>query len=260
MKYIPFLLILALGIISCKENYELEVNCVPTHLHNGVIAYYPFINGSLDDESAQSNNLTNTTNAAPTTDRNGNANCAYRFDNSQTDEEFLTTSNTGFLNRLDEFSISIWFESIDTSRDGAIYEVLLGRGDEGRCPNRRGEWSIGLYDCRRPVFGHNNSVWAKPILGDPIYECEKEVIAWTGAWHHVVVIRDGEESKIYVNGNLEQSRSGNGGCPNLHLAEDVGDLFIGSYYTGKIDDILIYNRELSQAEVSELYALAPCCQ
>jgi hypothetical protein len=59
---------------------------------------------------------------------------------------------------------------------------------------------------------------------------------------------------------LNGTKSGNGACSNLHLAQDIGDMFIGTAYTGRIDDILIYNRELSALEVTELFNLEPCCQ
>lgn len=159
------LLTLVIGILSCVDDDEFKVDCLPTNLQNGVIAFYPFNEGSLIDESTNSNNITNPTTANPTADRNGNSNCAYQIDNSLTSEEFLTTSNSNFLNNLDEFSVSIWYEPMDTTRSGGSFEVLLGRGEEARCPDRRGEWSIGLYDCRRAVFGHNNSVWANTITG-----------------------------------------------------------------------------------------------
>jgi hypothetical protein len=109
------------------------------------------------------------------------------------------------------------------------------------------------------VFGHNNSVWANIITGFP-NGCQEEVVALTDKWHHVVATKNGDEYNIYFNGNLDESSSGNANCSNLHLAEDIGDMFIGSKYTGKIDDILIYNRELSESEVTALFELEPCCQ
>lgn len=251
-------LILAIGIISCDRDNEIKIDCLPTNLQNGLIAFYPFTDGSLDDASANSNNITNPTTATPSTDRNGNMNCAYQFDNSRTDEEYLTTTNSNFLNGLDEFSVSIWYEPMDTTRYPGMYEVLLNRGDEQRCPDRRGEWSVGLYDCRRAVFGHNNSVWAN-LSGFP-NSCQGIIVALTDKWHHVVATKNGDEYKIYFNGNLDNSASGKASCRNLHIAEDIGDMFIGSNYTGRIDDIMVYNRELSQSEVTELYGLEPCCQ
>lgn len=75
-----------------------------------------------------------------------------------------------------------------------------------------------------------------------------------------VAVQNRADYKIYFNGILNESASGNASCNNLHIAEGIGDVFIGSKYSGKIDDILIYNRALSQSEVPELFELEPCCQ
>jgi len=246
------------GIFGCGDDDNLTLDCLPVNLQNGVIAFYPFNDGSLDDESSNSNDLSNSTTAAPSSDRNGNTFCAYEFQNNQTSVEFITTTNTSFLNNLDAFSVSIWYEPLDTNRNVGFFEVLLGRGSDGHCPDRRGEWSVGLFDCRKAVFGHNNSVWARG--SNLTNSCQEEVVALTDQWHHVVATKDGDEYKIYFNGMLNDQDIGNANCTNLHLAEDIGDLFIGSRYTGKVDDILIYDRALSAAEVTALFELEACCQ
>lgn len=253
--------ILMLAVLGCtKDTLDVfDVNCLPNNLQNGVIAFYPFNDGSLHDQSSNNNDVVNQTMAKPSQDRNGNPNCAYAFDNSKANEEYLTTTNTEFLNGLDEFSISVWYQPIDTTRAGGEFESLVSRGNETRCPNKRGEWSVSLYDCRRAVFGHNNSVWANTVTSFS-RGCEGEVAALTGKWHHVVGIKNGDNYKIYFDGHLDESDNGNANCTRPYLAEDIGDLFIGSSYTGKIDDILIYNRELSQAEIAELFELASCCE
>lgn len=258
MKYlICILLFIILSLQGCKKD-EFNVDCLPTNLQSGVIAFYPFNSGSINDESNHGNDLVNTTNANSTGDRDGNSNCAFEFDNFPVRSEFLTASNSAFLNNMSTFSVAFWYEAIDTSIQGSNLEVLVGRGEGLKCPDRKGEWSIGLYDCRRPVLGHNNSVWLSPITSP--YNCLGEIVLLTHNWFHVVAIKNGDSYKLYFNGLLNAEGSGNGGCTNLHLAEDIGDFFIGKDFNGRLDDILIYNRELSANEVDELYNLEPCCK
>ncbi|MDF1694961.1 MAG: hypothetical protein P1U56_03980 [Saprospiraceae bacterium] len=247
-----------LFIVGCGDD-ERNLECLPSNLQSGIIAAYTFNGGSLTDDSSNSNDLVNTTSANAATDRNGNQKCAFQFDNRTTNAEFLTTTNTTFLNNLDDFSISIWYQPIDNTRDGGIYEVLLGRGEEGRCPDRRGEWSVGLYDCRRAVFGHDNSVWAKTVTGFSD-GCQGEVEELTDKWHHVVAIKKGDTYTLYFNGNLDDTVNGDANCGNPYSAQDIGDLFVGSNYTGKVDDIIIYDRVLTQVEVTTLFELEPCCE
>lgn len=256
-----FLLILTIGIFSCADDEEVfQINCLSTNLQNDVIAFYPFNNGSLADQSSNGNILNNSTTASSTTDRNGNLTCAYQFDNSQGDNEFLTTTSTNVLNGLNQFSISIWYQPMDSLRDGGDFEVLLSRGDGTSCPNKNGEWSVSLYDCRKAVFGHDNSVWAEEITDISTVGCEGEVIELTDKWHHVVAVKNNDDYKIYFNGNLNETATGDANCTNFNAANDIGDLFIGKRYTGKIDDVIIFNRAITQSDVTELYELDGCCQ
>ncbi len=260
-KYTYFLFFLALLHWQCAKDTGLSTNsCLPSNLQKDLLAFYSFGNGQIHDDTNEDNDLFNTTTAQPTTDRNNNADCAFEFDNRNANqEEFLFTDLSTFMNQLSTFSIALWYQPIDTTRGAGSYEVLINRGETFRCPDRRGEWSIGLYDCRRAVFGHNNSVWATELV--PSAEvCQPEVNAQTGKWHHLVATKDGNNFQLFFNGVLDSDKSGNAACNNLHLAEDLGDIFVGKNYTGKIDDILIYNRLLTANEVLELSQLEPCCE
>lgn len=250
-----FLMFLIVGMYGCEK--EVTLDCVPASLQGDVIAFYPFNNGQLIDESSNNNDMTNPTTATATSDRMGNSNCAYQFVDSPTNEEYLTTTSSNFLDNLDEFSISIWYEPLDTARNGGSYEILFSRGDEARCPDRRGEWSVGLYDCRSAVFGHNNSVWAESTINN----CQERINMLTNKWHHVVAIKDNNEYKIYFNGNLDETATGNANCSSTtHLAQNIGDAFIGKYFTGKIDDVIIFDKALSQSDVTNLFELEACCE
>lgn len=253
------ILILVLGcMISCGED-EFTVDCLPDTLQNDVIAMYAFNGGSLEDNSLNSNDLVNTSTATATSDRNGNLSCAYVFNANRMGDEFLTTEKTDFLNGLNSFSISVWYQPLDTTRDNGMYETLVGRGEELRCPSRRGEWSVGLHDCRRAVFGHDHSAWANMISsGDDL--CQSEVNALTNDWHHVVTVKDDDNYTLYFNGALQESVTGIANCGALYTAQDRGDFFVGTDFTGKIDDIIIYGRALSLSEVTALYTMDTCCE
>ena len=64
----------------------------------------------------------------------------------------------------------------------------------------------------------------------------------------------------YFNGILDATATGNANCTVFQSAQNIGDIFVGYNFTGKIDDIILYNRELSQSEVDDLYGLEPCCK
>lgn len=81
----------------------------------------------------------------------------------------------------------------------------------------------------------------------------------TDKWTHVVgTIKSGETGglKLYINGVLQSSSSTIAACGSY------GTLYIGSYiwpisnyFNGLMDDFRVYNRSLSQAEITKLYQL-----
>ncbi len=73
-----------------------------------------------------------------------------------------------------------------------------------------------------------------------------------GEWNHVVGTFDGAIVKIYSNGVLIDSKSFNESFTGFEST-----LFVGapSYFPGSIDELYIYNRAITQAEVTQLYNL-----
>ncbi|MFK7969103.1 MAG: LamG domain-containing protein [Bacteroidia bacterium] len=250
-------------LTSCDENKRPQaqiIDCLPDGIQDDVIAFYGFEDGSLLDQSSSGAHLTNSSTAAPATDRKGNSRCAFEFDQRNGKTEFLTSQDTDFLNDLTSFSISLWYMPKDSSRQGGDFESLLHRNTTLRCPDRNGEWSVALFDCRRAVFGHNNSVWSEtslPFVGNTT--CQDVVDAFTGSWYHLVAVKDNDEMLLYLNGVLHSRDTGPAKCSSMHVAEDIGDLFLGTDYTGLLDDIVILNRALTQTEVTDLYQLETCC-
>ena len=77
-----------------------------------------------------------------------------------------------------------------------------------------------------------------------------------GAWHHIVAKQQGTAGSLYVDGVLCASGTlsaiGNG--PNsINIGRfDTGDHW---YFAGQIDEVRIYNRALSDPEISQLFTL-----
>ena len=237
-------------LFGCNNSDEqpniLLQDCLTTNLQNGVVAFYPFNNGSINDESGNNNHLSNTTTANATVDRNGNLNCAFQFNSSN--NEFLTFINPIFLNDLQNgsFSISLWYLS---EIQGA---GLLSRGNDlGNCAGGRGEWNLSLWDNNWISF-HINGYRIIGITPNP-------AVLQLNEWHHLVVTSDNNDLKVYQDGVLiadsESVSCGSGPTPSLN----VGDLFIGESLSGKLDEIILYNRLLTQNDITELYNLSPCC-
>ena len=68
----------------------------------------------------------------------------------------------------------------------------------------------------------------------------------TGTWRHIVASYDGTTAKLYVDGSLVAS------APKSWST--VGNLtYFAGNYDGRIDDLKIYNRAVTDVEVSNLY-------
>lgn len=249
------------AFISCERNGgNSKITCLPNSISGNVLAFYPFSKGTLNDLSGNNHHLINATSARPTFDRNGNDSCAFEFDNSPSSTESITTSATNFLNGLKEFSISFWYQPKDTTRGVGQFESLICRGLGRDCPNRNGQWSVGLYDCRKAVFGRTNSVWDENITNSG---CGGEAKARTNTWSHLVATYNetGVTMRIYRNGVLQQTSRGDADCGSgKPSCADIGDLFIGKDFTGCIDDVIIFNKKLSQSDVDVLFNLTTCCE
>jgi hypothetical protein len=75
-------------------------------------------------------------------------------------------------------------------------------------------------------------------------------------WAHVALVRDSSTVKFYINGDLDVSRSStftpNGGGTE---AINVGSQANGNYsfFDGKISKVRLYDKTLTQAEITALY-------
>jgi hypothetical protein len=91
-------LILLLAAAGCNKSSETDgaasMDCLPADMQSGVIAFYSFSNGSINDYSGNNYHLTNGTTASPAEDRAGNPNCAFLFNRYK--NEFLHYTDPSF--------------------------------------------------------------------------------------------------------------------------------------------------------------------
>ena len=70
------------------------------------------------------------------------------------------------------------------------------------------------------------------------------------AWTHLAVTYDGAALRLYRNGALESTRAISGSLVTSSNPLRIGgNLIWGEYFAGRIDEVRIYNRALTQAEI-----------
>lgn len=265
-----FLVLSLLVLIGCDKDEEPttetvfknpnQVACIPDNLDASVLAFYSFSNGSLKDISGLNHQLKVVGNVQLIADRMGNSNCAFLFNHESGQNEFLYADGS-FLNNLGDFSVSLWYQPTDSIWSGDEFQTLVARDSVQQCPNKSGVWSLGIYDCRRGVFGGLNSIWDNTIVTN--FSCEAEVNARVQSWAHMVGTYNSttKEMSLYRNGVLQGKVSGFANCAGNQTSsmQEIGNLFLGKDYTGKLDDVVILKKVLSSSEVTQLFQLSPCC-
>lgn len=78
-----------------------------------------------------------------------------------------------------------------------------------------------------------------------------------GVWTHVVGMYDGSEIKIFINGVEVGSNSLSGEIDDGSTSANIGKGGSAEFFDGNIDEVRVYNRALSPAEVQQLYQWAP---
>jgi multidrug efflux pump subunit AcrA (membrane-fusion protein) len=87
-------------------------------------------------------------------------------------------------------------------------------------------------------------------------EADGNTVLSANTWYSSCGTYDGSNVRVFVNG-VEDGTAGTltGTMPNNGSNLTIGRRDDGSYFPGKIDDVRIYNRALSAAEVFQLYNL-----
>jgi gliding motility-associated-like protein len=207
---------------------------VPT---NGLVGWWPF-NGNANDESGNGNNGT-VNGATLTTDRFGNTNAAYYFSSSgcatRIDANVNTTSiQTGL-------TISVWLMNVGNGCLGPrILEFWPGSNGPGMA-----QWGTD----------YSQGLWGLGSLTSTGFSCSAAIpMSANNVWAHLVYTNNGNQGKFYKNGVLIATVNSTGN-PILASSAAFGRMNHPAYdaYNGKLDDIGIWNRALSDCEVAGLF-------
>ncbi len=219
------------GYIVLQEFRMEPNNSTPVNL----VASYPF-NGNANDISGNSNHGT-TAGVVLTTDRFGNANSAYEFDGV---DDYIDIPNFGIFDGSQDYSMSAWINS-------------YGFENERKIISLRGERNVFLGTNVNP----DNSTGTEELLFFTFDGNRNYVDAGTiglNSWHHLAATYSTTDGmKIYLDGVLIDSNSYNGtpSVGSLARSNQIGAYVDhpAHFWKGKIDDVKIYNKTLTDSEV-----------
>ena len=223
---------------------------------NGLMGWYPF-NGNAYDESGNENH--GTVNGSVLSDdanaiQNSNS---YAFDGQ---DDFISIGNSSSLNPSGALTFSSWFNLDDLSNNN---NTIIGRNTNNS--------SADGYGYNFGILNDSNGVSSKLRLGigqqsdGSISDVDHITSITANNWNHYAVTYDQSNVRVYLNGvkvhTAALTRSGGNHQNNF-------ETFIGKYrpqssgseqsnqlFRGKLDNIGLWNRALTDVEITQLFAL-----
>jgi len=207
-------------------------NIIESILTNGLVAYYPF-NGNVGDSSGNGNHGT-VVGATLTNDRIGNPNSCYSFDGINNEITIDNNSLFTFTN----FSISCWVLKSPNS----IYMP----GIISKCTSLNSGWYLITNTPRIDSLtfggalsnGNYFNAFGPKLIND--------------LWYHIACVYSNGLQKLYVNGVLVSLDTNAGPLYNNSEKIRIGFKNGDGHWKGKIDDVRLYNRILSDQEIAYL--------
>jgi chitodextrinase len=195
------------------------------------------LNGNGIDASQFANHATGK--AMPAANRFNLGGNAMSFNGTKSDS--LIASNSVVL-QSDFETVSFWIRVTAFPVTGEAY-ILSHGGWQDR-------FKISLPSHGKPVFSTKNAA------GQNVDMDSDSVPLPVGQWRHVVMVHDGTNNKLFINGLLKKSVAAAGALGKTNRPVGIGydPIDGGANFNGSLDDIKLYNRALTDAEIATLYA------
>ena len=236
------------GLLSDTANATVTIVSAAT-LSDGLVSFHTF-DGDATDGTANGHDGT-VYGAVLASDRAGVDNTGYDFDGLS---HYIDIGNAPDL-ALESFTTAAWFKW-DSDHAWNDYRVVLSKGDSSYGYEQN--YMIYVADGSRTVnarvgFGAGEDyLFSGVSVGD-------------GLWHHVALTVDSVtgEGALYVDG-VRRAEKTLSGVPFVDVAAPVtigvwSGPASGNYgeWDGKIDEVRIYDRAVSSAEVSLMHLADP---
>ncbi|MCB9850907.1 MAG: hypothetical protein H6817_09415 [Phycisphaerales bacterium] len=141
-------------------------------------------------------------------------------------------------------TIALWMRADDFDNN---YARLISKASGTNVSDTY--WSLIADGDARVHFVLRTSGWSKEV------ETSRNIVN-RGEWHHVAATYDGDKMKVYVDGNMVASTNKSGMINSSNSVNAaIGNQPTGAGdrpFDGKIDEVYLINRALSDVEISDL--------
>ncbi len=240
-KHLYFLALLSL-LVGIPSVTHAEIN-----LANGLVAHWKMDEGSGISVTDATGNGSDGEVVGPVNWVEGHFGGAFNFNGDGIISYVgVATPSSKIPVGNDSYTISAWMKSdgaggtqgiIGWGNYGNDNQVTAFRLDNSVCDGRNG---LDLY-------------W----WGDDLVSCADPINLYDGNWHQVLTTYDGSTKKLYVDGSLIGEMTP---LNAVHSTPDTSNFAIGltatafdEYFNGSLDDVRVYDRALSEQEITALY-------
>lgn len=250
MRY-TFLLLAILLSSTCYVKAQ-----IPAHIPSvGLIGYWPFDSSALNHAGTAHHGSTNA--VTNTNNRFGQPAKAYYLDGSTS---FITLPATAMQQVSGAFTVSIWARS-DTFVPSATGHEIINDRTSATWPYR---FRIGFAYANNTIFNVDSAYFDRIAANGTIQKVGSAQPSFDG-WEHYVFVYDFPTAstasiQAYRNGQLVGSTpapTAVTGARNINIGRTF---FPGGpsnglgYFKGSVDDVCLWSRALTAAEIQTLYA------
>lgn len=222
----------------------LNAQNIPPYVpDSGLAGWWPFTGNALDSSGNGDNGSIN--GASLTTDRFGRSNGAYNFNGNG---NRITFSDTFVFHHNADASISVWL-NLGTITNSAGQATYVKSNLSSTIDYNRFNFFIRSSAGIILDYRTNNS-----NMGSNLHNLNIRSGFQTNKWHHVVYTRKGNIYRLYINGRFVNSVTDINPSMPTAVGWLLGDDPVGNLdYPGKIDDLGLWKRALSDCEIRQLY-------
>lgn len=219
------------NVLSSSRNIQITVGDVPEP--DTLVHHWAFDEGSGDIAYNSVNLSDGFINGAVWTE--GKYGDALAFNGTS---DFVEVPHNSSLDFEKDVTIAAWIYLKDASGDqnvlqkGRNYALFEIRGNSATPAN---------------VFNDGSNWRVFPFTQSKEY--------FTGGWHHVAFSYDGSQVVNYVNGEYDSSFNVSGTMETVTVPLGIGvnSPYNDSYFNGRIDEVVIFNRVLNSSQLQMVY-------
>ncbi|MHC4739510.1 MAG: LamG-like jellyroll fold domain-containing protein [Planctomycetota bacterium] len=169
------------------------------------------------------------------------------------DDNYVTIPNESFFDLTGNMTVMAWMRA--SYVDWRNFPTIIAKGKDGN-----GGWAL------QKASRDNAMSFYVDVSGMPWDGIKAGVGIFDNQWHHVAGVYDGSDAYIYIDGGLDSNSvacSGNMATNDwpVYIGENSKTLLDEATnareWEGLIDDVRVYNYDLTQTEINDIYTGGP---